>query len=283
MRVEQLGDGEPELAVVGGIHGDEPCGAHAVETLLAANPVVERPVKCIIANERALEHGVRYTEADLNRAFPGDPHAEGYEARLAAELLDEVRGCTVLALHATQSTPKPFAIVDEIGPLAESICPYLSIEAIVNPGCVDAALGAHVDAIEVECGLQGSPQIAENAATIVHEFLAATDAVTHTQLGSEPAERSLPVFRLERSIPKPPADSYAVHVENFEQVEEGTVFASIDGEALIAEEPFYPVLMSPYGYTNQFGYAAERTDKLETRDTTEEREVTARAVSAPHQ
>lgn len=38
MRVETLDQGEPRLAIVGAIHGDEPCGAQAVETLLNERP-----------------------------------------------------------------------------------------------------------------------------------------------------------------------------------------------------------------------------------------------------
>ena len=59
MRIYELGEGTPEVAVVGGIHGDEPCGPLAIRRLLAAEPAVERPLKLIIANEPALEAGQR--------------------------------------------------------------------------------------------------------------------------------------------------------------------------------------------------------------------------------
>lgn len=42
MHVEQLGNGNPELAILGGVHGDEPCGEHAIEALLDAEPAVSR-------------------------------------------------------------------------------------------------------------------------------------------------------------------------------------------------------------------------------------------------
>lgn len=266
MRVETLGDGEAEIAVVGGIHGDEPCGVHAVETLLDEQPPVERPVKVIIANERALKQGVRYTETDLNRAFPGAPDASEYERRLAAALFEELQGCTTLALHATQSTATPFAITPEIGPLAEAICPQLSIEAVVEAGpCVNTALGAHVAAIEVECGRQGSAQASETAERLVSEFLQAMGA----RPGTDVPERALPVYRLRTPIPKRNATAYEVLVQNFKRVTEGTPFATIDDTPQVAEEAFYPVLMSANGYERQFGYAAELTDQLEPREPTE--------------
>ena len=53
------GPGDPELAVVGGIHGDEPGGVRAVERLRAADLSLERGVKLIIANPSAVEAGER--------------------------------------------------------------------------------------------------------------------------------------------------------------------------------------------------------------------------------
>jgi len=34
MHVETLGEGTPSVAIVGAIHGDEPCGARAIERFL---------------------------------------------------------------------------------------------------------------------------------------------------------------------------------------------------------------------------------------------------------
>jgi succinylglutamate desuccinylase len=257
MRVERLGGGDddPELAVVAAIHGDEPCGVRAIERLLDERPAVERPVKLIVANERALEEGVRYTEADLNRIFPGDPDASEYERRLAPELLREVRECTTLSLHSTQSYDRPFAVIEADDPLAATICPYLSIEAAVDvDGFAEGRLIDYADVIEVECGLQHSETAAENAYELIGEFLTTVGALP----GERPDARQVSIYRLQRRIPKDPADDYGVLVENFERVAAGTTFAMAGERELIADEPFYPVLLSSYGYQEEFGYAAER-------------------------
>ncbi len=257
MRVEQLGDGEPELAVLGGVHGDEPCGVHAIETLLDANPPVERPVKCIIANERALERNVRYTETDLNHVFPGDSDASAHETRLAHKLLEELQGCTTLSMHSTQSYSRPFALVEAMDPLTEMIGPYLSIDAVVEVGneFADALVGY---VVEVECGMQGSQEAADNAVDLVYEFLTATGALS----GSIDSTGALPVFALNAPIPKADSIDYAVHVENFQRVESGDTIATIDGHEIVAEQPFHPVLTSANGYDKQFGYTAEKIDLL---------------------
>jgi succinylglutamate desuccinylase len=247
------------VAVLGAIHGDEPCGVQAVESWLERSPELKRPVKFIVANERALERNVRYVDADLNRVFPGDPDAPEYERRLAADLLAELEGLTTFSLHSTQSHDQPFAVVNGVDNLAESVCPYLSIDAIVEAaGFTEGRLIEYADVVEVECGLQGSQEATDNAVSLVGEFLAAVGALP----ASERRVEDVPVFRLRRLVPKRPADSYGVLVRNFERVAEGAAFATVDGEELVAQEAFYPVLMSPYGYEDEFGYAADLVGSL---------------------
>lgn len=262
MRVETLGDGEPEAAIVGGIHGDEPCGPAAVERLLDADLDIERPVKLIVANELAIERGVRYVEEDLNRAFPGDPGAATHEGRLAHDLISEIRGCEVLSLHSTQSYAAPFALVDELDGYARSVCPYLSVEALVETaGYSTGRLISYPDVIELECGLQRSAAAADNAERLSREFLVAVGALSGAH--ESPRHHPLPVFRLDKQIPKPEAERYDVFVENFERVAEGDRFAAADGRPLFAEEPFYPVLLSAYGYRNEFGYVGSLVGRLD--------------------
>jgi predicted deacylase len=262
MRVETLGDGTPEVAIVGAIHGDEPCGAVAVEALLAADLDVERPVKLIVANERAIDREVRYVEEDLNRAFPGSPDAGTHEGRLAHELLAEIRGCETLSLHSTQSHPEPFALVEELDGYGRSICPYLSIEALVETaGYSGGRLISYPGVIELECGRQGSAAAAENAERLAREFLVAVGVLSGET--EPPHQRPLSVFRLDQQIPKPKAERYEVFVENFQRVPEGERFAAADGDPLFAEYPFYPILLSAYGYRNVFGYAGSLVGRLD--------------------
>jgi predicted deacylase len=260
MRTEQLGEGDPEVAVVGGIHGDEPAGVAAVESLLSERPEVARPVEFVVANERAVDRNRRYIESDLNRAFPGDPDGD-HEQRLAHRLAAEAADCTTLALHTTQSYEGPFALVDAVDDLARTVCPRLPVDAVVEVGETEGRVFAAVpDTVEVECGYQGSAAAERNARAVTREFLAATGV-----LPDEGTSRrtDLPVFRLSDPVPKREAQEYEMYAENFEKVFAGERFAAADGEAVVAEEPFHPVLMSAYGYEDVFGYAAERVGTLE--------------------
>lgn len=260
MRVEQLGDGEPEIAIVGSIHGDEPCGARAVERLLHEAPDVVRPVKLVVANEEALERNVRYLEADLNRTFPGAADADTHEGRLAHTLLTELRNCTVFSMHSTQSYNDAFALVDEVDALAESIVSHLTVDALVETGeFAEGRLIDYIDVVEVECGYQGSERAAENAYTLCLEFLGAVGA-----LEASAAQRTdIPVFRLDRQLPKPVEETnYETFVDNFRRVAEGELYARAGTRDYIAEAPFYPILLSPYGYEDVFGYAGSLIGKL---------------------
>ncbi|WP_435095314.1 succinylglutamate desuccinylase [Halarchaeum sp. P4] len=254
MRVVQLGDGTPELSVVGGVHGDEPCGVRAIERLEADDPDVERPVKLIVANELALDYGVRYVDADLNRAFGDDTPDDAHERRVAEALAEEVEGTTALSIHSTQSHADPFAVSDGRQDHVREYVPQLSVAALVDTEDFGQGrlFAANADIIEVEAGLQGTETAAENAYTLAREFLTAAGA-----LPGDTVSRELPTFAMGDPIPKPEAEEYEVFVENFTEVEAGETFAAADGDPVVAEEDFWPVLVSPYGYEDQFGYEGE--------------------------
>ncbi len=265
MRVEQLGSGTPEIAVVGGIHGDEPCGVHAIDRLLADDPSVTEPVKLVVANERALERGVRYVDEDLNRAFPGDPNADTHEGQLAHDLVAELEGCFTFSMHSTQSHAEPFALLDDVTDDRSDLVTQLPVTAVVETSHFsEGRLFTAVRTLEVECGLQGSETAAQNADRLTRAFLSAAGALPGDTVG-----REVPVFRLHDVIEKDNADSYEVFVENFTEVDAGDTFAAADGDEQVAPDSFYPVLMSPYGYRHVFGYTAEKVDVLAAPPTAE--------------
>ncbi|ELZ83020.1 hypothetical protein C453_13481 [Haloferax elongans ATCC BAA-1513] len=289
MRIYELGDGTPDVSVIGSIHGDEPCGARAIERLVAEDPDVERPVKFIIANEEALDADVRYLDDDLNRAFPGDPNADSHERRLAHDLGREVRGTTAFSIHSTQSYADPFAIVDTVDAISRSILPHLPVDVVVETNnFAEGRLIEHAHTVEVEAGLQKSDEAAKNAYWLIRAFLTATNVLPAPAVASDggndggdgdeasdspvsrddrlrlgaPEENSLEVYRLLEMIPKPAAKEYEVLATNFEPVEGGQPFARADGETFVADRDFYPILLSAYGYADIFGYAGEKVGTL---------------------
>ena len=255
MRTYQLGAGQPDIAIVGAVHGDEPCGARAIERLVAADPPVERPVKLIVANERALERDVRWIDTDLNRVFDEDLDEDTHEHQLASRLTDEIAGCTVLSIHSTHSYADPFAMVSGLDERPVDIAARLPVVALLDIGSTVEGRPFVIEAayfIEIEAGEQRSERAAENALELSYAFLRATGA-----LPGEAASHQVPTFRMEAPIPKPSADRYEVEAENFKLVDRGETFARADDRRLVAGEPFYPLLLSADGYDDIFGYTGD--------------------------
>lgn len=259
--IADLGPSPPEVAVVGGIHGDEPSGVRAVRRLRDAALEFDRGVRFVIANPPAVEANVRYLDADLNRSFPGDP-AGNREERLAARLCEAVDGLTTLSLHSTHSHPEPFALVDRTQPAAFEVAADLPVPYVVDHHeTTDGTFTACNTVVTVEAGCQHSDEAAEAAHSMARAFLQRTGALPGDPPSADPA-----FFAMGEAVEKPAdaadglacSDLYDLHATNFERVDAGEPWASIEGDPLVAAEPFYPILMSECGYENVFGYRGRR-------------------------
>lgn len=274
MRVYDIGGDDPSYAVVACLHGDEPCGLRAVEYVREHRRPLAEPLRLVVANERAVEAGVRAVETDLNRVFPGDPDGDSYESRLAAEVLDAVAGRTVLDLHSTVSAAEPFVVIGTATDRTLELAAATGTDHVVEASYLGGGLLAHVDGVAVECGYKGTDAAAGNAIRVLARFLAAVDLLDEpadlVESGVPPAEpgHELP----DRATTGPPTVYRIVgetgragdefRGENFGHVAAGETFAVRDGEPVIAAESFYPVLMSTDGYDDKLGFRAQRVGRL---------------------
>ena len=250
------GDGEPEIAVVGSIHGDEPEGAKAIGRLLAEDLDYAEPVKYILANPLAFERGVRYIDADMNRVFPGDAESDDIERRLAARVCEETKGCVSLVLHSTRSYPEPFALVSQYDPDVFELASNLPVDKVVDESALsDGSFTRCGSVISVECGLQGTEEAADAAEGVVRAFLDLTGAV---ETGYVSDDDEPDYFVIEEAVPKEPGMDYELLVENFVEVSEGDTYARSDDEPVVAERDFYPILMSEDGYVEVLGYRGSK-------------------------
>lgn len=251
--VTTAGPGEPEVAVVGGVHGDETGGVRAVRRLRRADLDLQRGVGFVVANPAAVEAGARYLDSDLNRAFPGDRSGDR-ERRLAARLCEFFGPLTTVSLHGTRSRPTPFALVHRSQPREFDLAGELPVGNVVDHwGVNDGTVTTCGLTVEIEVGPQGTPAAAKAAERQALAFLRRVDALPGDSPAADPA-----YFHMAEPVPKPPGTDYELHVENFEYVPAGTAFASADGRKVVAEEPFYPVLMSADGYVDIFGYRGRK-------------------------
>jgi len=252
MKLLEYGSGRPRVAVVGGIHGDEPAGVRIVESLEGALDVDCGTVQLVVANEPAVAAGERYTETDLNRAFPGDPEGERYETALAARLVSVLDGAdAVLALHTSRSVPPPFAIYSRLTEPVRRTVTALPVEYVVDAGRLRTTTLDSVvpHTVSLEAGHQGSDRAFEFGLEATLSYLRA-----HGVLTDEPPtfeEKRLVEAREE--VPKGGGEPH-LYYGNFEELPKGEVFARDDVYThRITREGLVPILASERGYEDIFG------------------------------
>jgi len=247
LKVIDKGSGDPEIGVVACMHGDEKCGKHAIERFFESNLDLQRPVRFVIANEKAMEDGERYLDADLNRCFPGDAESNVHEEKIAAELMEELEGLNVLTMHSMKDFEEMFCLVNT---LDEDLvmAPGVGKAVDVSPLGKDS-IEKYLDAVSVEAGPIGTEQAAENSYQVLLNFLSYFEAID-LQGSRETPE----IFEMYESVP----GNYEFLAENFILVEEGEKYAENYEEELRAEEPFYPILMSTDGYEKILGFKGRK-------------------------
>jgi predicted deacylase len=253
--IERGSAGPAHVAIIGGLHGDEPAGEQIVRQLAERLPESdegEGSVQLIVANERALAAGARYTDTDLNRAFPGDSESDEYERALAPQLMEAVAGAdAVLALHTSHSAPPPFAIYSQLTDAVHRTVTGMPIEYVLDSsGLRSTTLDSVVPhSVSIEVGRQGSQQAVEFGYEATVAFLRA-----HGALADEPPTFT-PVTVIEglEEVPKGDGEPH-VYYNNFEEIPAGSVFARDDVYThRVDEEGLVPVLASEQGYDDIFG------------------------------
>ena len=259
--IDRESAGGARVAIVGGIHGDEPAGVRIVERLAAELAPLDPSdgegedggvVRLILANERAIEAETRYTDADLNRAFPGDADSDEYERALAPRLVAELEGFNaVLALHTSHSAPPPFAIFSDLTESVRRTVTGLPVDHVVDAGGLRSTTLDSVipHTVSIEVGRQGSEEAVEFGHEACRAFLR-----VHGALADEPPTFSeTVVVKGSEEVPKG-AGEPRVHFANFEPIPEGAVFAEDDVYTHRVEEPgVVPFLASEDGYDDIFG------------------------------
>lgn len=252
MKTITKGEGQPQYTVVGSIHGDEPAGKKAIEKILSSDIEFKKPVKFIIANEKALEQNKRYLEKDLNRAMPGNPESDIHEERLAHKLKQEVEGTKLLDIHTTRSHPEPFATFKS---KEKDVIELISAANVQNGVYFSDNSGTLIGQIEkgiiVEAGYQQTDQAIENSVEVIKNFLGYFGVIDYDYQTSEPN-----LFEYLETV----EGNWEFKAQNFKLVKKGETYAEKNGEKLTAEEDFYPVLMSTNGYEGKLGYKAKKLE-----------------------
>ena len=251
MKVRELGDKEPEHAIMYCVHGNEPCGKLAVERILHEELEFQKPLKLVFANERAFYQGVSETEEDLNRAWKSET-LDTHESRLARKIKEEIKGMKVLDLHSSFSHPEAFGLKPSKKGSYDSEISRLGVKHSVDISKVYNDQIEGVDRIAVECGYTRSQKAIENAYNIAKNFLK-----NNGILAGDVSENEVERYKI---YDKVDGSNFQFIGKNFQKVEQGERYAiRAEESSLEAEESFYPVLMSTTGYDDMIGFKARKT------------------------
>jgi hypothetical protein len=150
-------------------------------------------------------------------------------------VIEAVGSCQGIALSNDHDCAEPVALFDRSHPDAIEPTSALPIDHAVDTDGVAGTALTEAGLLEIELG-PAAPE----------QFLRAL-------LESDPAaERRTTFYSLSDAVPD--GETVDLRVENFERVAPGTVFAEIDGNRLVANWPFYPVLFGECDTDGVLGY-----------------------------
>ncbi len=265
-------DAGPTLIAVGAVHGNEPAGAEALESIgsaLAASGIeLKGRFLALRGHVRASEQEIRFIDVDLNRvwspesveaalgAAPEDRRPEQEElARLHRSMTSAVdesegNGAFFMDLHTTSSESSPFVVLfDSLAcrrfALEFPVPIILGLEEHVGGTLADFALTLGCVPLIFEAGQHEAPQspvlheaacwIALRNAGIIDEIPASADGAGLERLHD--AAAGLPRFvEIIHHHPITAESGFRMNpgFENFADVEEGLGLAQESGRALHA-------------------------------------------------
>ena len=271
----------PSLVVLGAVHGNEVCGAHAI--VRAIDDLTHGRLRLLrgrltlvpVANPLAFAQATREGQRNLNRRFLPQPDPQDYEDRITHQLAPLLAQHEVLLdLHSFHTPGDPFAMVgprnnsgarEPFARAAEEmeLARALGAQQVVEGwlAVYDRAAGLRGElpddegigtneymrsqggyAVTIECGQHEDPEAIDVATRAIHGALA------HLELAHVPAPPRFagPAARLKDVVLREsPADRLAQDWHSFDAVQAGDVIAHrADGTPVAA--PYDGCVLFPH-------------------------------------
>jgi predicted deacylase len=264
------------LTVLGGVHGDEPCGVIAINRLISNIEqgdiqVVAGKLVCVpLVNAPARAQNIRFIDRNLNRIF-GEVDTSDTEGPLA-EILKPVLEKTdfLLDIHSYMSGGAPFVFAEDnaetlsfaaVLPSQATITGFQDCYKKTFPNRVTIPAGtteyarAHgAIAVTYECGQHLDPQAPING----YEALLAALAYTGLTQATLPAQTLPPHLRMEHVFIKSMDGHFAKPWKHLDPIKAHEVFAKLaDGtEQKVSRDGF--IILPREHVTNyaEWGYLA---------------------------
>lgn len=255
------------VAVVGSVHGNEPCGLRAIAQLQAELesgqlPLSRGTLSLVHGNPHATALGLRHTPegVDLNRLFdyrfesvlPSATWAyEHYRALELRPLLARVD--VLLDLHSTTAPSPPFAIVSQV-PESRELGRALGLGYVTEgwdgPGLLaDRVLSAPLTrmgrpAVSVECGQHVQPSAVDVAYKCIRRFLDQLGVIPMPAV-PEGADAPAPAItlRLHAAVKRPSSEFRFVRpLASMDRLASGELIGRDDDLALSANRSCYVIM-----------------------------------------
>lgn len=235
----------PNLVVMAGVHGNEPCGLAAFNEILPYLSINSGTVTFIIGNPKAVEKGTREFEANLNRLFRANEdlttfEKSTYEYRRSRELMPILtKADALLDIHSsTTEDSLPFIICE---PQSYDCAKVLPADIVVSgidklhPTGTDAFVNLSGGiGICIECGQHTDPAAKEIAIQAIKNFLqffgVFSDSTTliqkqpQTYISAEWLYKNQDVFTLSRKF------------KEFEKISRGDVIGTDGSKEIYAPD-----------------------------------------------
>ena len=257
----------PVVFINGCTHGHERIGARIVKEL--EKITAQRGVIITnIANERAYDLGVPFTESDLNRSFPGDPEG-AYEEVLAYYINPIVKEADiVIDIHSTETT---CAGHDSAVILTKLDVPTLEIIEMIQPPRVlimkhtehNALISGAKIGLGFEYGKDKDESTFKHVLNDIKKILKSLNIIAHENYNNEQTNAdslNTEFYEVTDTVKKPEGFILSDEVNNFTHIEKDTVLAKKGEESIIAEDDFYPILFGRNRYKDIFGFKGFKID-----------------------
>ncbi len=250
----------PFVGVCGSMHGNEPCGAQAIDRITQElrEGMLQPGVGTLFlihGNPEATSRGCRHTPegGDLNRLWDFSfteslrQEAWGYEHHRVLELKEVLGDLDVfLDLHSAATSTPPFAVSNGV-PDVDDIAKRIGVSFLVQSwyGLADKVIIgflrlASVPALSVECGAHDDPEISDKAYRIASSFLRVTGAVLN---GAEPKGNDVRIVHVVETITKPSTEfHFGSPWTGFQELEPGALVGRDRVTEIRATQRCYAVL-----------------------------------------
>jgi uncharacterized protein len=248
----------PHLLLIGGVHGDEPCGTVALTRLADELSRGAVTLKCgrvtlvPMANPQAQAEGKRLVDVNLNRVLHKHENPHHYEHFIANSICDHIEKVdAVLDLHAVTASSPPFTFLDWDTPAGRAWIAALGVpfaltgwDELYPPDSGSSSTSSYAHglgktAVALECGQKTDPAAADVAYTMARVSLAhfgLTEAYAHTPQKSQ-------ALRMTKVVWKEQAGELLGEFENFSPVKADQPLARLaDGTTLTADADGYIIM-----------------------------------------